>query len=110
MVYYSNFKTDTNFDKTFVHLQRFRYVIFGLCMVFGLAFLWQINSTSTRGFKINELEVGIDNLKESSQRLELQAASAQSWTSLQARIKQLNMVESGAIEYLNPVGTGVALR
>ncbi|MEK7508451.1 MAG: hypothetical protein AAB568_01195 [Patescibacteria group bacterium] len=109
-MYYSNFKPLTTIDRLFDGLEHYRVALVVCCLVFGLAYFWQVNSVSTRGFKIRELQTGIDILKESNHKLELQAATAQSWQNIQEKIKQLNMVESGQVEYLRPAGSDVAIK
>ena len=110
MMYYSQFKPLNTIDRFFDSLERYRVALVICCLVFGLAYFWQVNSVSTRGFKIRELQTGIDTLKESNHKLELQAATAQSWQNIQEKIKQLNMVESGQVEYLRPAGSDVAIK
>jgi len=100
----------TTIDLFFERLDKNKIWLLIACVIFGMAYFWQVNSVSNRGFKIRDLENQISVLKNSNQQLELQAASAQSLENLNGKIKELNMVTPDKVEYLRPVGTGVALR
>lgn len=100
----------TTIDLFFERLDKYKIWLIIVCVIFGLAYFWQVNSVSNRGFKIRDLEKQISLLKESTQELELQAAAAQSLEKLNVKIQQLNMVAPERVEYLRPVGTGMALR
>lgn len=91
-------------------MDKFKAVLFVVCLLAGLGYFWQTNSLSTRGYQIRKLEKSIELLKEGNQELELRAASAQSWETLQERVKQLNMVDAGQVEYMTPAGGSVALK
>ncbi|MCX6779381.1 MAG: hypothetical protein NTU97_04090 [Candidatus Magasanikbacteria bacterium] len=110
MVYYSKMHRVTTIDLFFERADKYKIWLLIACVVFGMAYFWQVNSVSNRGFKIRDLEKQISLLKNSNQQLELQAASLQSLENLNDKIKQLNMVVPEKVEYLRPVGSGVALR
>jgi len=110
MVYYSHFAKITVFETVFQRLEKAKFWLFVFCALFGFAYFWQVNSLSTRGFKIRELENNIESLREVNQKLEMNAANAQSINQLQEKIKELNMVAPAEVEYLRPVGSGVAFK
>lgn len=108
--YYCRTYQCTTLDIIYSKLEKFRLIFLIGCVIFGLAYFWQVNSSATRGFKIRELENSIQNLKQDTQQLELQAAERQSLEQITEKVKQLNMVVPLKIEYLQPTGSGVALR
>ncbi|MBI5731968.1 MAG: hypothetical protein HY982_01250 [Candidatus Magasanikbacteria bacterium] len=107
--YYSRVKVGV-LENAVSSLQKFRVWILFACLLFAAAYFWQVNSLSTRGFKIRDLEKNIQTLRETNQKLELQAANSQSLEELEARIKGLNMAPPLKIEYLRPLGSGVAIK
>lgn len=110
MVYYTKSRHSHRFDKLTKGLARVKILIFILLIISGIAYFWQINSLSTRGFKIKELEKDIQQLKLDNQKLELEATNEQSMFNLDEQIKRLNMVELTQVEYLRPTGPAVAVK
>lgn len=110
MVYYTKSRHSHRFDKLTKGLERAKILIFVLLIISGLAYFWQINSLSTRGFKIKELEKDIQQLKSDNQKLELEVTNEQSMFNLDEQIKSLNMVELTQVEYLRPTGPAVAVK
>lgn len=106
----TTYKHTTALGRWVKKMVKYKAILGVICLLVGLGYFWQTNSLSTRGYQIRELEKSIDLLKEKNQELELQAASAQSWETLQERVKQLNMVETDHVEYLTPAGGSVALK
>ena len=110
MVYHSRLHRVTTIDLFFERLDKYKIWLLISCVVFGLAYFWQVNSVANSGFKIRDLEKQISSLKDYNQQLELQVATAQSLENLNAKIQKLNMVNPDKVEYLRMVGTDVALK
>ncbi len=110
MKYYSkNYQCGT-LDIIYSKLEKMKLLFVLGCVIFGLAYFWQVNSLATRGYKIRELESEIGLLQKNTQQLEVQAAQAESLDNVTEKIKQLNMVTPNKVEYLNPTGSDVAMR
>ena len=84
-------------------------VFFTAAALSFLAYLWQVNTLSTKGFQIKNLEKRITVLKTDIQQLELNLAGEQAVTKLNERIQELQMVKVDKVEYLRPLGSSVAL-
>lgn len=67
---------------------------------FGLLYLIQVNTLSTKIYEIRSLEKRLTELKESNRRLELEAASLKAIQNIETRVKTLNLVPSGVVKYL----------
>jgi len=91
-------------------MQQFQIVFVVGCVMFGGAYFWQVNSLATRGYEIRDLEKNIQELKRSTQQLQIQAAEEQSLDKVTEKIKQLNMVLPEKVEYLRANNKDVALR
>lgn len=91
-------------------MQKFQIVFVVGCVMFGGAYFWQVNSLATRGYKIRDLEQSIQELKRSTQQLQIKAAEEQSLDKVTEKIKQLNMVAPTKFEYLRQISKDVALR
>lgn len=83
-----------------VNLKVLNLIIFSLVAIIGLAYLIEVNSLATKGYRIGELEVKIDQLQQESKDLELQVLELQSIESVKNKVSQLNMVSGGKVEYL----------
>jgi len=86
-------------------------VAFLICVVAVLYFI-QINSAAAKGFEIKDLEMKIEELKDSNKKLELKTAELKSMTSIKERVGGLNMktLAAGGIDYIVPGSTAVALK
>ncbi len=70
-----------------------------LLIVFGIAYLMQVNSTSTKGYEIKKLETKLTGLREQQKRLELEEASLKSIKAIETQVKSLNLVPSENVNY-----------
>lgn len=77
------------------------YLILSLIVVFGLAYLLQINSISTQGYKIKDLEKTVSELKVSKSELELAALDLQSVAKIQEKMNEMGMVSLNKEEFIN---------
>lgn len=71
----------------------------GFLFMLGVAYLFQVNSLSTKGYEIKKLEQRLLELKETSERLELEARSLKAVETIQGEAKMLNLVPSGGVNY-----------
>ncbi|MFA4831681.1 MAG: hypothetical protein WC862_03090 [Patescibacteria group bacterium] len=88
----------------------FRAILLTALMIFSVLYIIQMNSISTKGFDISNLQNDIQTLKYQTRALEVQIAEKRSMASIQERIKGMNLVASTDVKYVIPVGTTVAIR
>ncbi len=74
--------------------------VMAFLIIFGMVYLTQVNSTSTKGYEIKKLESRLTELKEQQKRLDLEAAALKSVQNLEAEVKVLNLIPSQGIRYL----------
>ncbi|MDB4940060.1 MAG: hypothetical protein JWO40_485 [Candidatus Doudnabacteria bacterium] len=65
-----------------------------------LTYLVQVNSFSTKGYEIRNLQTKVDQLKNDQRALEVQSAELQSLQRIQADPAVLNMVPVSTISYV----------
>ncbi len=88
----------------------FRVGLIVMMILFGVLYVFQTNSVSTKGFEISDLERQIVELERENRKINVEIAEYRSMESIQNRITELNLVTVDSPEYLTPVGTAVALR
>lgn len=66
---------------------------------FGFLYLFQVSSSTTKGYEVKNLERRLVELKESNRRLELETASLKSIQNLETEVKSLNLVPSDGVNY-----------
>lgn len=88
----------------------FRAVLLTVIALFGVLYVVQTSSASTKGYEIRDLEGQIQSLEHETQRLEFEIATNRSMQSIQTRLAMMNMVPADNIEYATLVGSAVALR
>ncbi|MBU0597004.1 hypothetical protein KJ641_02540 [Patescibacteria group bacterium] len=88
----------------------FRVSLLVMIGIFGLLYIIQMSSVSTKGFTISELQQDIQSLENETRALSVQIAEHRSMASIQDRLSGMNLVAAGNIEYVTPVGTEVARR
>jgi len=87
-----------------------RALLIVLVTVFGVMYLMQTSSVSTKGYEISDLEGQLRGLEEENQRLEFKIATQRSMKSIQQRLQGTELVAANDVEYVTLVGTAVALR
>lgn len=90
-------------------LNQFKFGILAAAAACLLAYLWQVNAVSSKGFQIKSLEKQINGLKIELQQMELSLASEQAINKINGRVANLNMVKVDKVEYIRPLGNSVAL-
>jgi len=76
---------------------------------FGV-YLTQINTISTKGFELKNLEKQIAELKDQNEQLQMNLVTKQSMSEIQGQVQKLNMVEASDIKYFDSYGTSLAKR
>ena len=93
-----------------ISVRLFNLIIIGLIIFSGATYLVQMNSLAIKGYKIEDLETKIAELKQEGESLELQVSELQSVKSIRDKVSQLNMVSEGRVEYLAPTPVALAPR
>lgn len=88
----------------------FRVVLSAAMAVLAVLYVAQTSSVSTRGYDINVLQKKMTVLKQDNQRLDFEIARHRSMESIQARLKNFNLVAADQVEYVTLPGTAVARR
>jgi len=88
----------------------YRVVLLFLIVIFGVLFVWQTSSASTKGFAINDLQKQISDLEKTNQKLGLQIAEQRSLKNLENRMTELGLVAVDSVRYVTILGTTVARR
>ena len=88
----------------------FRCVLLTSVAVFGIMYVVQTSSISTKGYEINDLEGQIQVLEQENQKLEFEIATHRSMKSIQERLDGLGLVMADRVDYATLVGTAVARR
>ena len=84
-------------------------LIFGI-FLFSFLYLGQMNSVSTKGYAISDLEKEINNLEQENERLQFKIAKLGSLQNIQERMGGLQMVSVDNVEYLRMPGNFMALK
>lgn len=96
--------------KQFVFSRTCRMILIGCFALFGVLYIMQTSSVSTKGFEISELQGQVRMLENETRSLDVEIAQYRSMKSIQQRLDGMELVEAHNIEYVTPVGTAVALR
>jgi cell division protein FtsB len=88
----------------------FKTGLMGMIAVFGVLYIMQMSSVSTKGFAISDLQKQVQTLENETRSLEVEISQYRSMGSIQERLKNMDLVAVGEIEYVTPVGTVVARR
>ncbi|MFA6197864.1 MAG: hypothetical protein WC734_01765 [Patescibacteria group bacterium] len=84
-------------------------LLFGLILVLGICYLWQINVTATSGFAVKDLNAQLSEMQESQQKLQLQIADLQSLQRIQLATERLKLNTPTRLQYINNAAGAVAL-
>lgn len=99
-----------NINKRKINLMTVNKILFTLIIVAGVYYIAGINDLTVKGFKLQELKKEAIKLKDSNNILETEAMSLGSNGNLSERIKKLNMVAVGKVEYLSQTDSFVAMK
>lgn len=75
----------------------------------GLLFLAQVFQSQSKGYEVSELKTKTAELKQQNKDLEIKSAELRSIDSIKQSAKQLNLVETKNIVYINKIGNSVAV-
>lgn len=84
-------------------------ILFGLILVLGICYLFQINKTATSGFTVKDLNNELADLQESQQKIQLQIADLQSLQHIQLATDRLKLSAQTRLQYINNTTGTVAL-
>lgn len=88
----------------------FRFVLVFAVGLFGVLYIMQISNLSAKGYDIGDLQKQISLLGQENQRLEYEIANQRSMKNLEQRVKKLNLVAAGDMEYATLLSNEVAVR
>ncbi|PIR76033.1 MAG: hypothetical protein COU32_04310 [Candidatus Magasanikbacteria bacterium CG10_big_fil_rev_8_21_14_0_10_42_10] len=86
----------------------FRSMLLVAIVIFGVLYLFKINTVSTQGFVISDLQDQVTQLERENKRLDVEVASHRSMNSIEGRLSGTNLVAVGDMQYVTPVGTAFA--
>jgi len=88
----------------------FRMVLAVFVFAFGILYVVNISSISTKGYDMTDLQKQITELERENQKLDFKIAKYSSMQSIQDRMKDMDLVAAENIEYATIIGNTVALR
>jgi hypothetical protein len=78
--------------------------------VFGVLYLVQTSSVSSRGYELSDLEGHIHELERETRHLEIEISKYRSVESIQERLQGMDMVAADSVEYVSAVDQVVVRR
>ncbi len=87
-----------------------RTTLMVLVAIFGLLYLFEMNSVSATGYDIANLERQVTTLEQENQDLDVHIAHYRSMPSIQDRLASMNLVPVDSVQYVNAMGSIVARR
>lgn len=75
----------------------------------GLLFLAQVFQSQTKGYEVLELKKQAEELKQENKNLEIKAAELRSIDSIKQSAKQLNLIDTKNIVYINKTGNSAVV-
>lgn len=88
----------------------FRVCLSVFIVVFGVLYVINLSTMSTKGYDITDLQKKIISLERENQKLEIKIAKNSSMRSIQEKLDNMDMVVAENIEYATIMGTVVARR
>ena len=88
----------------------FRVFLFVFILVFGVLYVVNLSTMSTKGYDMTALQKQITGLERENQKLEIKIAKYSSMQSIQERLDGMEMVSADNVEYATIMGTAVARR
>lgn len=89
---------------------KFRVVLVSGILLFGVLYIGQTSSVSTKGFVISDLQRQIQQVERENQSLHVQIATHTSMNTIQQRLADKGYIDAGQPTYITPVGTAVVRR
>ncbi|MCX6798290.1 MAG: hypothetical protein NTX66_03730 [Candidatus Falkowbacteria bacterium] len=91
-----------------LNLKVINMALFSLLIVFGLGYIVCINDLTVKGFALERLKNQANALASDNQEIESKMMAMQSYNNLINKVKDLNMVAVGEVDYLTVNNTMVA--
>ena len=91
-----------------LNLRLINIAIFSVLAIIGLAYVICINDLTVKGFALKELKSQANTLANENQEIEAKVMATQSYNSLISKVKDLDMVAVGEVDYLTVNNTMVA--
>ena len=88
----------------------FRATLLVTVCLFGVMYLFQTSSLSTKGYTISELERQVQKLEQENRRLEVNISEHRSIASVMQRLEEKDFVNTEVLTYVSDFGTAVAVR
>jgi hypothetical protein len=88
----------------------FRVILSVSFLFFGILYVANISSMSTKGYDITDLKKQITGLERDNQKLEFHIATYRSMQSIQDRLSGTDLVAADNIEYMTIAGHAMARR
>ncbi len=85
---------------TALNTTRVRVVCLALIAIFGVTYLWLVNSSASLGFYVSDLESRRVALDDEYQKLEVEETALRSLEHINAQSQQMQMVSSSRVEYM----------
>jgi hypothetical protein len=85
-------------------------VVMGLTVAFGVLYIVQVNTASTKGFATRDLEKGNQELRQDNDRLAAEIDRLRSLSSVEERETFLGLVKVNDVTYLKAGSNEVALK
>lgn len=83
-----------------LNLKTLNIFLFALIMLLGLAYVICVNDLTVKGFSLQELKSQANTLANENQEYEAKVMALQSYNSLVNKVKVLDMVAVGEVDYL----------
>lgn len=93
-------KSLTNKKTKQLNVFKWNIALLGLITLMGITYLFIVNSLSTAGFKIRNLEQQVAKLEEENKHLQILSSDLGSIDKIQETAKQLNFVPVTNVSYL----------
>lgn len=90
------------------HIWQINVVTFSVLILLGFAYIFQVNSTASKGYTMRELETRIQELTVANQQIETEVNEAQSLSRISRAVKMIGMVKAEAPVYVNAGSPSVA--
>lgn len=90
-------RTKTKTKYSILHLNIF---LLAAILIFSVTYLLEINSLSTKGYNIKQMEQKIKTLEVENKHLEVQASNLQSISRIQGQAAKSNFVPIGRADYI----------
>jgi|WetSurMetagenome_2_1015567.scaffolds.fasta_scaffold190854_1 hypothetical protein len=80
------------------------FLLVSLICVAGVLYIFEVNNAATQGYKIQNLEKEVQELKNNNEKLKIKEAELRSMYNIEERTKDLNMTVPKDVSYLTLPG------